>query len=163
MASQDNKVLGTRLSGKVAIVTGGGSGFGEAICKRFAEEGAKVAVADMDAIGGERVANATHPHSMFFIKTNVANEGDWETLMENTLAKWGRVDILINNAGTSYRNKVWWNLGAWETGTNEIQPTIDVTEDEFDKVFAVNVKSINRQYCFHWLYQAETGSGLVQC
>lgn len=43
---------------------------------------------------------------MHFIKTNVANEADWEQLMENTLAKWGRVDILVNNAGTSYKNKV---------------------------------------------------------
>ena len=43
---------------------------------------------------------------MHFIKTNVALEADWENLMENTLAKWGRMDILINNAGTSYKNKV---------------------------------------------------------
>lgn len=123
--SAEPKVLGSRLKGKVAIVTGGGSGFGEAISKRFAEEGCKVIVADMDPVGGERVANY-QPSSMHFIKTNVALEADWENLMENTLAKWGRMDILINNAGTSYKNK----------------PTIDVTEDEFDKVFAVNVKSI---------------------
>jgi NADP-dependent 3-hydroxy acid dehydrogenase YdfG len=43
---------------------------------------------------------------MHFIQTNVAREEDWEQLMENTLAKWGRVDILVNNAGTSYKNKV---------------------------------------------------------
>lgn len=102
----DPKVTGKRLNGKVAIVTGGGSGFGEAICKRFAEEGAKIIVADMDDIGGERVAAATHPHSMYFVKTNVANEEDWENLMEEVLGKWGRVDILVNNAGTSYKNKV---------------------------------------------------------
>jgi NAD(P)-dependent dehydrogenase (short-subunit alcohol dehydrogenase family) len=101
----DPKVLGTRLAGKVAIVTGGGSGFGEAISKRFAEEGCKVIIADMDPVGGERVATF-HPHEMHFIKTNVASEEDWEQLMENTLAKWGRVDILVNNAGTSYKNKV---------------------------------------------------------
>ncbi len=46
---------------------------------------------------------------MHFIKTNVALEADWENLMENTLAKWGRMDILINNAGTSYKNKVSWS------------------------------------------------------
>jgi NAD(P)-dependent dehydrogenase (short-subunit alcohol dehydrogenase family) len=101
----DPKVIGTRLAGKVAIVTGGGSGFGEAISKRFAEEGCKVIVADIDPIGGERVATF-HPHEMHFIKTNVTSEEDWEQLMENALAKWGRVDILVNNAGTSYKNKV---------------------------------------------------------
>jgi NAD(P)-dependent dehydrogenase (short-subunit alcohol dehydrogenase family) len=144
MATFEIKTLGTRLEGKVAIVTGGGSGFGEAICRRFAEEGAKVVVADMDPVGGERVANATHPHSMYFVKTNVANEGDWETLMENTLAKWGRVDILVNNAGTSYKNKAWRpeNRPDEIKKANGHQPTVDVTEDEFDKVFAVNVKSI---------------------
>jgi NAD(P)-dependent dehydrogenase (short-subunit alcohol dehydrogenase family) len=57
-------------------------------------------------IGGERVANTTHPHEMHFIQTNVANEQDWEQLIENTLDKWGRMDILVNNAGTSYKNKV---------------------------------------------------------
>jgi len=143
--AQEPKVLGNRLQGKVAIVTGGGSGFGEAICKRFAEEGCKVIVADMDPVGGERVASTTHPHSMYFIKTNVANEADWEQLMENTLAKWGRVDILVNNAGTSYKNK----------------PTAEVTEDEFDKVFAVNVKSIfhsARHFIPNLINQGEGGS-----
>ena len=101
----DPKVLGTRLASKVAIVTGGGSGFGEAISKRFAVEGCKVIVADLDPVGGQRVATF-QPHEMHFIKMNVASEEDWEQLMENTLAKWGRVDILVNNAGTSYKNKV---------------------------------------------------------
>ncbi|KAH7313039.1 3-ketoacyl-reductase-like protein [Rhexocercosporidium sp. MPI-PUGE-AT-0058] len=142
--SQDPKVLGSRLQGKVAIVTGGGSGFGEAISKRFAEEGCKVIVADMDPVGGERVANF-QPKSMHFVKINVAQEGDWENLMEITLSKWGRMDILINNAGTSYKNK----------------PTAEVTEDEFDKVFAVNVKSIfhsARHFIPNLINQGEGGS-----
>jgi NAD(P)-dependent dehydrogenase (short-subunit alcohol dehydrogenase family) len=155
------KVLGTRLQGKVAIVTGGGSGFGEAICKRFAEEGAKVVVADMDSVGGERVANATHPHSMYFVKTNVANEADWETLIENSLGKWGRVDILVNNAGTSYKNKVWCVPWCGFCETNWLQPTLEVTEDEFDKVFAVNVKSIfhsARHFIPNLINQGDGGS-----
>jgi NAD(P)-dependent dehydrogenase (short-subunit alcohol dehydrogenase family) len=99
------KVLGSRLAGKVAIVTGGGSGFGEGIAKLFAEEGCRVVVADIDPVGGERVA-AYHPRSMYFIKMDVAREEDWENLIENTLDKFGRLDICVNNAGTSYRNKV---------------------------------------------------------
>ncbi|KAG4435111.1 hypothetical protein IFR05_009420 [Cadophora sp. M221] len=142
--SQEPKVLGNRLQGKVAIVTGGGSGFGEAISKRFAEEGCKVIVADMDPVGGQRVASF-QPKFMHFVKINVAQEADWENLMETTLAKWGRMDILINNAGTSYKNK----------------PTANVTEDEFDKVFAVNVKSIfhsARHFIPNLINQGEGGS-----
>jgi len=144
MATDRIKVVGNRLTGKVAIVTGGGSGFGEAISKRFAEEGCKVIVADVDPVGGERVT-AYHPHEMHFIKTNVASEADWEQLLENTMAKWGRVDILVNNAGTSYRNK----------------PTAEVTEDEFDNVFNVNVKSIfhsARHFIPNLINQGEGGS-----
>jgi NAD(P)-dependent dehydrogenase (short-subunit alcohol dehydrogenase family) len=99
------KVLGNRLAGKVCIVTGGGSGFGEGISKRFAEEGAKVIVADMDPVGGQRVASY-HPSNMHFIKMNVTSEEDWEMCIENTVNKWGRLDCLVNNAGTSYKNKV---------------------------------------------------------
>jgi NAD(P)-dependent dehydrogenase (short-subunit alcohol dehydrogenase family) len=104
-SSSELKVMGSRLKDKVAIVTGGGSGFGEAIATRFAEEGCKVVIADMDPIGGQRVASV-HPHTMTFIKMNVTNEEDWENVLENTLSKWGRVDICVNNAGTSYKNKV---------------------------------------------------------
>jgi NAD(P)-dependent dehydrogenase (short-subunit alcohol dehydrogenase family) len=102
-APTEPRVLGTRLAGKVAIVTGGGSGFGEAISRRFAEEGCRVVVADVDPVGGERVASSHQ--SMHFMKVDVAKEEDWERCMENTLDKFGRLDILVNNAGTSYRNK----------------------------------------------------------
>ncbi|KAG0649087.1 Toluenesulfonate zinc-independent alcohol dehydrogenase [Hyphodiscus hymeniophilus] len=142
--STEPHVLGTRLAGKVAIVTGGGSGFGEAISKRFAEEGCKVVVADMDPVGGERVA-ATHPKSMHFIKMNVTKEEDWEACLENTVDKFGRIDICVNNAGTSYKNK----------------PSAEVLEDEFDKVFAVNVKSIfhsSRHFIPNLINQGEGGS-----
>lgn len=86
------KILSNRLQGKVAIVTGGGSGFGEAISKRFSEEGCKVIVADLDPVGGERVASY-RAENMRFFKMDVAREEDWEGVVENTLGKvclWGR-------------------------------------------------------------------------
>jgi NAD(P)-dependent dehydrogenase (short-subunit alcohol dehydrogenase family) len=113
---------------------------------------------------------------MHFIQTNVAREEDWEQLMENTLAKWGRVDILVNNAGTSYKNKVNPLLqllisirSSFRQRESRIQralltdsqPTVEVTEDEFDKVFAVNVKSIfhsARHFIPNLINQGEGGS-----
>lgn len=138
------KTLGSRLNGKVAIVTGGGSGFGEAISQRFAEEGCKVVVADIDSVGGERVASY-RPHSMHFIRMDVSKEEDWERLMENTMGKFGRIDICVNNAGTTYKNK----------------PSMEVTEDEFDKVFNVNVRSIfhsSRHFIPNLINQGDGGS-----
>jgi NAD(P)-dependent dehydrogenase (short-subunit alcohol dehydrogenase family) len=96
---------GSRLSGKVAIVTGGGSGFGEAISKRFSAEGCKVVVADMNRMGGARVSEY-NKENMYFVEMNVAKSEDWERCLEKCVGKWGRVDVVVNNAGTSYRNKV---------------------------------------------------------
>jgi NAD(P)-dependent dehydrogenase (short-subunit alcohol dehydrogenase family) len=97
--------LGTRLASKVAIITGGGSGFGEGIAKRFAQEGCKVIVADRDAVNGARVA-AFDAESMYFVEMDVTREEDWRRCVEETVKRWGRVDVLVNNAGTTYRNKV---------------------------------------------------------
>jgi len=112
-----------RLKDKVAIVTGGGSGFGEGIAKRFAEEGAKVVVADIDAKNGQRVAAAL---GAAFVQADVARGADWAKLVADTTAKFGRVDVVVNNAGWTHRRK----------------PYVEVTEAEFDKVYAINVKSI---------------------
>jgi len=109
----------------VAIVTGGGSGYGEGIAHTFGAQGAQVIIADINDEGGKRVA-ATLPSNLTFFHTNVAKEDDWKALIEFTVQKFGKIDILVNNAGTSYKNK----------------PTLEVTEEEFDRVFLVNVKSI---------------------
>lgn len=84
---------------------GGGSGYGEGIVKRFAQEGAKVLIADINEEGGRRVSK-TMPDSISFLQTNVAQQGDWEKLLDTAQSRYGRMDCLINNAGTSYKNKV---------------------------------------------------------
>ncbi|EDN02565.1 oxidoreductase [Histoplasma capsulatum] len=114
-----------RLEGKVAIVTGGGSGFGAAIARRYAQEGAKVVVGDINVVGGEKVASE-NPASIAFMKMDVTKEEDWKAVVDQTASKFGQVDILVNNAGTTYRNK----------------PSMEVTIEEFQRVFDVNVKGI---------------------
>jgi 3-oxoacyl-[acyl-carrier protein] reductase len=117
-----------RLQNKVAIVTGAGSGFGEGIAHRFAEEGAKVIVADISREGGDRVVSdiVAAGGTAHFVAANVAQSADVAALLQATLGVYGRLDIVVNNAGTTHRNK----------------PLLEITEAEFDKVFAVNVKSI---------------------
>jgi 3-oxoacyl-[acyl-carrier protein] reductase len=117
-----------RLHNKVAIVTGSGSGFGESIAKRYAEEGASVMVNDINPDGGNRVAEAICKAGGIaaFVRADVASDAGWKELIAATQKHYGRIDIVVNNAGWTHRNK----------------PFLEVTEAEFDKVYAVNVKSI---------------------
>ncbi len=119
-----------RLEGKVAVVTGAGSGFGEGIAKRFAEEGARLVVNDIDDRGGERVAaeidQAQGQGSAFYARADVSDNAAVAGLVERALARFGRIDIMVNNAGTTHKNG----------------PMLGVEEAVFDRVFAVNVKSI---------------------
>lgn len=85
--------------------SGGGSGFGAAIARRFGEEGAKVIVTDINVEGGEKVA-AQNPANLIFQRMDVSQTGDWEAVVDLALSKFGTLDILVNNAGTTYRNKV---------------------------------------------------------
>ncbi|AQV93099.1 MULTISPECIES: SDR family oxidoreductase [Cupriavidus] len=117
-----------RLADKVAIVTGGGSGFGEGIAHTFAREGANVVVADLREEAAERVAAAIRDAGgrARAVRADVSREADTEAMREAALATFGDVHIVVNNAGTTHRNK----------------PILEVTEEEFDRVYAVNVKSI---------------------
>jgi meso-butanediol dehydrogenase/(S,S)-butanediol dehydrogenase/diacetyl reductase len=84
------------LEGKVAIVTGGSSGIGKAIVERYAWEGAEVVIADVDEEAGKEVAEETDSH---FIKCDVSDFESVESLVEETVEKYGKLDIMVNNAG----------------------------------------------------------------
>ncbi len=114
-----------RLQDKVAIVTGGGSGFGEGIVKRFAAEGAKVVVADINEEAARRVASEAG-NGAVAVRADVTVSGDVKAMVEAAVSTFGRLDILVNNAGYTHRNG----------------PMLEVDEATFDRVYAVNVKSI---------------------
>ena len=92
-----------RLEGKVAIVTGGGSGYGAGVVTKFVAEGAKVVIADLSSENGEKTAKSIKCE---FVKTDVTSRKDWESLLQATLEKHGGIDIVVNNAGACYKNKV---------------------------------------------------------
>ena len=113
-----------RLQGKTAIITGGGSGIGEASARIFAAQGARVAVIDWDAEGGKRVADEIG-ESAFFLRADVANPTDMEAMATAASERFGRIDILFNNAGVSC------------VGTLH-----ETSEKEWDRVMAINLKGI---------------------
>lgn len=114
-----------RLKGKTALVTGAAQGFGYGIAETFLREGARVAVLDLNGDKAKEAAKALGRRA-FAVTCDVGKAKSVDKAVEKVLAKVGRLDILVNNAGTTHRNK----------------PMTEVTEEEFDRVFAVNVKSI---------------------
>ena len=92
-----------RLAGKVAIISGAASGMGAEAARLFAREGAKVVIADLLAAEGQQVAAdiAAAGGEACFVRADVTSEADWQTLVEATVARYGRLDILVNNAGLS--------------------------------------------------------------
>lgn len=114
-----------QLEGKVAIVTGAASGFGAGIAQQYVAEGAKVAVADINEAGAKDVAGALGDAALA-IACDVTKKADVDALVQATVERFGQLDIVVNNAGTTHRN----------------QPLLDVDEAWFDRCFDVNVKSI---------------------
>jgi 3-oxoacyl-[acyl-carrier protein] reductase len=114
-----------RLAGKSAVVTGAGGGFGEGIARRFAAEGARVVVTDINPEAARRVA-ASIGNGAVAVAGDVSRGEDMRAMIAAATDRFGGLDILVNNAGTTHRN----------------QPMLDVDEATFDRVYAVNVKSI---------------------
>jgi 3-oxoacyl-[acyl-carrier protein] reductase len=120
-----------RLKDKVAIVTGAASGFGAEIARQYALEGAKVAVADINEAGAKDVAG-TIGKAAIAVKCDVTQRADIDALVAATVKfGGGKLDIVVNNAGWTHKNG----------------PLLDVDEAQFDKVYAINVKSI-----FHMIH-----------
>jgi NAD(P)-dependent dehydrogenase (short-subunit alcohol dehydrogenase family) len=117
-----------RLDNKIAIITGGGTGIGEATCRRFAEEGAHVAIFEISRENGEATA-ATLRHAGFeaeAFQVDVRDEGSVSAAVEKVIGRWGRIDILVNNAAIPGANKF----------------THELSLEEFEAVFAVNVRGV---------------------
>jgi len=114
-----------RLKDKVAVITGGASGFGEGMAKRFAEEGARVVVADLNVKGAERVAGEIGKAAIW-TQTDVSQRSEFEEMTAAAMNAFGRIDIMVNNAGFTHRNG----------------DMLDVDEATFDLITAVNMKAI---------------------
>jgi len=116
-----------RLANKVAIVTGSGSGIGRASALLFAKEGAKVSVADMDEKGGRETVESIKSNGgeAIFVRTDVSKAADAENMVKETVSKFGKLDILFNNAGI-----------------NPLGTVVDTSEAVWDAVIDVNLKGI---------------------
>ena len=112
-----------RLQGKSAIITGGAQGFGEGIARKFRAEGAQVLIADINGDKAEATAAALGATA---VQVDVSQDQSVNSMIATGIATFGKVDILVNNAGI----------------THLPQPMEEVAEDEFDRVFAVNCKSV---------------------
>lgn len=117
-----------RVLNKSIIVTGAGGGIGKGIALRLAQEGAQVLVNDINATLGEEVVSeiTAAGGTAAFFAADVTRSADVKALVDEAVKRFGRLDVVVNNAGWTHRNR----------------PALEVSEDEFDKVYAVNVKSV---------------------
>jgi 3-oxoacyl-[acyl-carrier protein] reductase len=133
-----------RLENKVALVTGGASGFGRGICELYAREGAKVAVVDVNEAGAKEVARELGNQAIG-LRCDVRSGPEVAQVVRQAIEAFGDLEIVVNNAGVSHKN----------------QPMLETTEEDFDRVYAVNVKSI-----FHMAHAAvphlrQRGGGVI--
>ncbi len=133
-----------RLNDKVAIITGAASGFGEAMAKRFAAEGARIVVADLNARAAERVAGEIGGAAVA-VTTDVSQKSEFDEMLGVALDRFGRVDIMVNNAGFTHRNG----------------DMLKVDEATFDLITAVNMKAIYHSTLAVAPVMAKQGGGVI--
>ncbi len=133
-----------RLKNKVAIITGGASGFGEGMAKRFAEEGAQIVVADLNEAGAKRVAGEIGKAAVA-IRADVSLRTDTDAMVKAATEHFGRLDIMMNNAGYTHRNG----------------DMLKVDEETFDLIAAVNMKAIYHAACAVVPIMEKQGGGVI--
>jgi len=136
-----------RLEGKVAIVTGAASGMGKAIAELYAKEGAKVVVSDYNGEGAKAVAEAIVAAGGQAVanQANVAELADVERMFEETKTAFGKLDILVNNAGIM----------------DGMEPVGEVTDEKWDRLFAVNTTAVMRTMRIAVNLFLEQGHGVI--
>ena len=135
-----------KLEGKVAMVTGGAQGIGLACAMRFADEGARVAIVDLDATRGAQAVDAIGAQRAMFIAGDVARSETAQRALGDTLARFGSVDVLLNNAGITHAADF-----------------LELDEADFDRVLGVNLRSyfLFGQAVAKWMVQHERQGTIV--
>lgn len=136
-----------RFRDRTAIVTGGASGFGRAIAKRLASEGARIVVADIDAVGGPKTVEEIEAGggAAAFVRADVSQSPDVKKMIDAAVDRFGGLHVLVNNAGVCHR----------------AMPMTDLPEAEYDRVFATNTKSIYLSVVHGVPVLREGGGGVI--
>ncbi len=134
-----------RFTGKVCLVTGGGSGIGKATCERFAREGGKVVVVDLKAEHGNNTVQAIGGAGgeAIFAKADVGNPNDIKASIQAAVSKWGHIDVVVNDAAMM-----------------TFKPIVDLPDEDWDKVLGVNLRAVFL-YCKYSVPHMQPGSAIV--